>query len=188
MLPSADEIQQSDLCLSQKNWTWANSWDLNSTNSVSEGLMVKEHSRAGSHVSAMACFPSPVAQSWEQLTRGPQLIPNDGLTDWEWKWSPRCLASNRSRRDLWQRLAERARGEAVPPAAGDRPRMPPERRWRWGVGAKPWKPTSGRRGGERGEKKRGTEGFVCGSSHPALPGGLRLILEKGILLVFRAFN
>lgn len=37
-------------------------------------------------------------------------------------------------------------------------------------------------------KQRGTEGFVCGSDGASLPGGLKLILEKGILLVFRAFN
>lgn len=35
---------------------------------------------------------------------------------------------------------------------------------------------------------RGTQHFACGRSGFSLPGGLKLILEKGILLVFRAFN
>lgn len=37
-------------------------------------------------------------------------------------------------------------------------------------------------------KGTGTEGSACGSRGSSLPGGLKLILEKGIWLVFRAFN
>lgn len=37
-------------------------------------------------------------------------------------------------------------------------------------------------------KGRGIEDFLRGSNRPAFPGGLKLILEKGILLVFRAFD
>jgi len=74
----------------------------------------------------------------------------------------------------------------VPPAAGARPPVLPKHCQGWCAGARP-------RTASRGEEEvrgkwRGTEGFFCGSNRPALPGGLKLILEKGILLVFRAFN
>lgn len=74
----------------------------------------------------------------------------------------------------------------MPPAAGARLRSLPKRCWEPRAGPSPGIASGGK--GEVRGKGRGIEDFVWGSDQPVLPGGLKLILEKGILLVFRTLN